>query len=586
MATLAELLRGYAEPALTIGSGAVAVPAGAAYGIYKNVTSPYFGTQQGIDLANKEAADVINAMTYQPRSKAGQENLEALSQLVEKSKLPPFMPEYMALGMKGKRNEPVTGFLDESGYRRVGKYEPAATSPRSTANIERPFSGVIEGTGRGARGQSSADIAAANAEVQRLIANPDLNPSVQVARQFNPEFNLDVIRAAPKSSLEKQFPIARAYETLTGDVAPALKGKMFAQYLRMYPEDIRKSGATNLDELIPAAYEQLGKENAKQFDAMLNKGMKFSYGHEGVNYLDSPEMLRDALLNKHMYTFRGGEPHEFLNKVDPYTGLNQNEVFRAVHDYLGHGTTGSSFGPMGEELAYAAHGQVYSPLAKMAAASETRGQNSFVNYGGINADLHRQMQRVKMDRAEAVRQGVDPTPYDQQLRNLGEQTQFAQQKALLLPPEMLDINYAGQMPEYLQPYIQPKNPLNEIGYHWSNKSDLTQTNPAMYGTGIAGEEAKRLANGLRDRTYFYTNPNLRESGLGANQYEAQLNNMYNLGADPDRLAKLSLIANPSDRAQRMNDFERLVQQSGYEGYINPDMQMGLSFVPQDIKPKK
>jgi len=42
-------------------------------------------------------------------------------------------------------------------------------------------------------------------------------------------------------------------------------------------------------------------------------------------------MLRDALLNKHLYTFRGGDRHEFLNQIDPYLGLNDNEKFRAVH---------------------------------------------------------------------------------------------------------------------------------------------------------------------------------------------------------------------------------------------------------------
>jgi hypothetical protein len=284
-----------------------------------------------------------------------------------------------------------------------------------------------------------------------------------------------------------------------------------------------------------------------------------------------------------MYTFRGGDPHEYLNRVDPYTGLNQNETFRAIHDYTGHGTTGASFGPVGEEMAFGAHSQLYSPLARMAAASETRGQNSLVNYGGMNAELQNQMKQVRAARQEAISKGIDPSPFDEQLRQLGGQWEYAPQKSILLPPEMLDMQYTGGMPDYMKKYMVPNSPETATGYHWSNIADLTQTDPAKYGTGIKGAEAQRLADGLRDRSFFYTNPNIRESGLGGNQYQAELNNMYNLSTDPDKLAYMSSMFNESNPAAKRNTFENLVNQAGYEGYINPDYQAGVSFAPQDIK---
>jgi len=485
-------------------------------------------------------------------------------------------------GTKGVPHEPVTGFLDTGDYRRVGKFQPNIDYSKLDASNLGSLQGVIEGRGTGARGAGPSEIAAADAEVQRLIANPDLNPAVQLSREFNPNWSMDLIKNMPPSSLEKQFPIAKAYEALATNPDPRFQGRIFAEALRNYPEAVRKSGATNYQELVPAAYEQLGKENAQQFERMLDKGMKFSYGHEGVTYKDSPEMLRDALLNKHLSVFRGGDRHEFLNKIDPYTGLNENEIFRANHDYLGHGTTGSSFGPIGEELAFGAHAQTYSPLARMAAASETRGQNSFVNYGGINADITAEQIKQRALRKQAIAEGKDPTPYTERLKELGQQIQYAPQKGLILPPEMLDINYKGGVPEYMKEFITPTNPESFTGYHWSNIPDLTQTNPAMHGTGTKGEEAARLAQGLRDRTYFYTNPNLRESGLGGNQYEANLENMYNLSEDKDKLAKLANIYNPESSAAKRNAFERLVNEAGYEGYVNPDYQAGLSFYPQDI----
>jgi hypothetical protein len=58
-----------------------------------------------------------------------------------------------------------------------------------------------------------------------------------------------------------------------------------------------------------------------------------------------------------------------------------NDVFRAIHDYYGHAKEGLGFRADGEENAWRAHASMFSPLARMAMTSETRGQNSWLNYG-------------------------------------------------------------------------------------------------------------------------------------------------------------------------------------------------------------
>lgn len=473
------------------------------------------------------------------------------------------------------------GFFDTGDIRRVGKYQPSLDPTRLTTDDLRGIQGNLEIPNL--RRDSAASLA-------QMLANPDLNPSVRLARQINPDFDLSAVRAMPPSSLEKQFPIAKTYETMAKGIDPALEREIFARLLRTYPSDIRKSGATNYQELIPASYEQLGKENAQQLDRMLNEGMNLSYHQGNLNYANSPQMLEDALINKHLYTFAGGDRHQLLNKVDPYTGLNQNQVFRAVHDYFGHGPTGASFGPKGEELAYGTHSQLYSPLAKMAAATETRGQNSFVNYSGINADLQAQMIPLKIEQERLKRLGQDTSAVDQKLAELGAQTQYAEQKAFILPPEMIDVNYAGGVPDYLKPYITPNNPTAATGYHFSNIADLTRTDPSKYGTGIKGAEDQRLrmADALRNRTYFYTNPASREAGLGPNQYTADMTSLYDVNADPDRLRQLARNYNQYqgivDDVAATNAVERMSNQAGYEGIITPN---GIiSFEPQTVKRKK
>ena len=58
-----------------------------------------------------------------------------------------------------------------------------------------------------------------------------------------------------------------------------------------------------------------------------------------------------------------------------------NDIFRIVHDYFGHAKEGFGFGPKGEENAWHHHMQMFSPEARKALTSETRGQNSWVNFG-------------------------------------------------------------------------------------------------------------------------------------------------------------------------------------------------------------
>ena len=602
MATVEELaraLRGYGETALTLGSGAVSAPVGGIAGVFKNVTSPQFGTQEGIKIANDEAKRIMDEYTYAPRSVEGQQNLQAINKLFEASKLPPVMPELAPLaGMrpaakqtKGVANgaeqaRPITtegvGFFDTGDIRRVGKHksdiDPRGLSPDDLGAVQ----GLIELPSK--RGLDNG------ARLAELLRNPDINPAVINAKQINPDFDLVSVLGMPKSSLLKQYPIAKTYETMAKSIDPDLEKILFNQYLEKHPDLVRQSGATNYRELIPASYEQLGKENAIQLDRMLNDGIKLSYHKGDMNYANSPEMLQDALINKHIYTFGGGEPHELLNKVDPYTGLNENQTFRAVHDYYGHGTTGSSFGPLGEEVAFGAHSQLYSPLAKLAAATETRGQNSFVNYSGVNADLHKKILDLKRERDALQRQGQDISAYQKRIGELGEQTQYADQKAFILPPEMVDLNYKGGMPEYMKPFIKPNNPESVEAFHWSNKPDLERTDPSKYGSGIKGKEAGRLSEpgAVKDRTYFYTDSEKREPGLGINQYSAALNNMYNTDLDLDNLDVLSDLYSRYqgilDKEAKTNAVERLAKEAGYEGVVNS---LGaISFEPQDLKKRK
>lgn len=54
----------------------------------------------------------------------------------------------------------------------------------------------------------------------------------------------------------------------------------------------------------------------------------------------------------------------------------QNDRFRAVHDYFGHYMSNRGFDRHGEEAAWVRHSQMFTGLARRAMTTETRGQSS------------------------------------------------------------------------------------------------------------------------------------------------------------------------------------------------------------------
>lgn len=168
---------------------------------------------------------------------------------------------------------------------------------------------------------------------------------------------------------------------------------------------------------VRASYAALIKETVAQYNAIIKAGYKIEpWTGEGSAYKSSAEMMADVKNNRHLYydpTDRTGfgstdeTNHPMMVPVTLEDGKTvlANDVFRAVHDFFGHAKEGYGFGPRGEENAWRQHSQMYSALARPAMTAETRGQNSWVNYG----------------------------PYGEQNRKNPAKTVYAPQKAVLAP---------------------------------------------------------------------------------------------------------------------------------------------------------
>lgn len=410
------------------------------------------------------------------------------------------------------------------------------------------------------------------ADLRVRMADPEQNAALRlaneeaIARTGQP---LD-LTSLPQTSLRRQGGIARMFDAAT-EGSPDYKGVLFEQYGLQMPEVVEQARAQNYDQLTEAAYRQLAQEAQQQFDR-LPVGMNYHYGE--LEYPTPSAMFRDALGRGELNVFRGGDPHPFLSDIDPATRLTGNEQFRAVHDYIGHGASGSTFRPGGEEIAYATHAQTLSPLAQMALLSETRGQNSWVNYSPANVDLIAQMEDVRGRLAGAS--GAEADALRRQLRDLGGQFQYAAQEPVLLPPEYLAVGSEGGVPEWARGLIVPRAPTSAAGVHYGRVEGLTQTDPSFYGRGHQGAEYKTVRReGLPNRTYFYSqgadgSPVSVEEPVAQRGarfvYDADLQNLYDVNVDPERIVALANLYRGEGSA--IPDIERLVRQYGYSGYLS------------------
>ena len=288
---------------------------------------------------------------------------------------------------------------------------------------------------------------------------------------------------------------------------------------------------------VKAAYEALAKEALAQWEVIKATGFKAEFITGEDPYGNPRNAIKDIVENNHMWVYptdagygadrnvsQDGTNHPMLAVVpgEEISGrpVRVNDIFRIVHDYFGHAKEGVGFRADGEENAWRIHSAMFSPLARRALTTETRGQNSWLNFGP-----HGEANR-KAKTAETV---------------------FAEQKA-------------GLMPEWVS-NEGVSDGVSVIGVHFSKeKRDVLQGD--KYGTGIAGAEAKRLKfaddKRIKTRIAFYVDEGqgiFPEQGVGTARHEVALDNLYDGAKNPLGLPS-------ADK----NEFESAVLNAGFAGY--------------------
>lgn len=130
---------------------------------------------------------------------------------------------------------------------------------------------------------------------------------------------------------------------------------------------------------IEHSYNAMAEHVDRQYDHLTKPieqgGMGYTHQVTEQDPYDSPQALGKDLQQGRISTFASASTgnHEYFTP-------EQNDKFRAVHDVFGHGTIGRGFSEHGEEAAFLAHRQMFPPEAHAALASETRGQNAYLNF--------------------------------------------------------------------------------------------------------------------------------------------------------------------------------------------------------------
>lgn len=305
------------------------------------------------------------------------------------------------------------------------------------------------------------------------------------------------------------------------------------------------------DPAVKASYDAMIKETLAQYKHMKNTGLNVEFippdahhygpaGGSGDPYAASPRLAaEDVKNNNHLWVFPtktgfGTGPNAAEASADnpllaqsgeSFNGVpaTNNDIFRAVHDYFGHIKEGVGFRANGEENAWRQHAGMYSDLARPAMTAETRGQNSWLNFGP-----HGQANRTAKS-ADTV---------------------FAPQKTGILPDEF--------------------NNLEDPQLHFLHMSNMSAPDvtldPSFYGTGIRGAEAKRGGTKVTSLYPADIAPSDIEHGLESKtpyRVSVPRTSMYDLSTDPE-----GHLANSGD----FSEAEDAIKGAGYAGYHVPEGQ--------------
>lgn len=277
------------------------------------------------------------------------------------------------------------------------------------------------------------------------------------------------------------------------------------------------------DPAVKASYDAMAKETRDQYRHIIEKtGLQVEPIPPGMKdpYAANPRLAaKDVAENNHLWFY----PTESGFGTSPQGGIDMathpmmqpsgemlngkpllnNDLFRIVHDIFGHLKEGHGFRAAGEDNAWRSHAAMYSDLARPAMTTETRGQNSWVNFGP-----HGEANRIAN----------------------GENTVFADQKVGLLPEWVMRDRGSPE------PWIVHHGGPNGFSQFDFNKIGAGEGNQA-YGYGLYFAEHGPVSEWYQNQLAPRRDPLLQNYGLTSEDGARMGIDLANSGGDAKALIK-------------------------------------------------
>ena len=449
-------------------------------------------------------------------------------------------------------------------------------------------------------GRSQSDKDDARRIAKEKVKNPETNESLKSGEAYVKSVGIPKIshHNYVKSNASLQTEIAELYPKLIGVDSPNykethLEKNIYKGYKAKFPTIIKDYKIKNYKDLVEKSYAQLIYEIDKQYYQL---PIHITYHDGDNNYENSADMMDDVHNFGHLWVFKGGDDHPKLGSITKdKNDLTANEKFRAVHDYYGHSVEGYQFGKDGEENAWIEHSKMLSPLAQWALSTETRGQNSWVNYSGINKDVLETIAIGSKLKKQGLADGNSKMIEEGQslLDTVYDVFVFAEQKSIILPveytdnsmlggntlknvPEKLDISNRYENGGLIAPNGKPTNltpeqyrlvrttKFKEWFGDWENdpenSSKVVDENGepmvVYHGSRYGGinifdiTQSKRVSSGLREYGHFFTT-----NKLAAELYRNS--GRYTDDSDKERIKEIYKLENLLETTKNNRDYYKI-----------------------------
>lgn len=323
------------------------------------------------------------------------------------------------------------------------------------------------------------------------------------------------------------------------------------------------------DPKVKEAFQNLIVQLKDQFDMLVEEGYEFYFYNETNDPYDGNpwNAMRELRKDKRMGVFAtdagfGSGATELNVDDNPLladTGIEwgfgstdgkkvkvlANDLFRAVHDVFGHGVEGAGFRAKGEENAWQAHARLFTGSAVAAMTSETRGQNSWLNYGEFG----------EQNRTAKV-----------------EDTIFADQKTGLMPEWTWNEGYDEGLPnEVLK--------ANEIAEVDSPKREATWNTmatgePKMFFKNSNGKVSESYSEVLKDNTT--TNGKI-EAGFISGENVSEVTNAEEFTVDNSGVVVFGkdIKINDSENFISVAELDGSTDESTVDGMLNSHIKRGI-----------